>query len=669
MNEDPRVIYRPKTEEIPTAPGVYRFFDEYERVIYVGKAKNIRNRLQNYFQPIQHLHPRTYGMVTTARRVAWTVVSSELEAIALEYTWIKEFSPYFNVMFRDDKSYPYIAVSMKEKWPRVFSTRAKHKSGNKYFGPYAQAWAVRETLQAIISVYPLRRCSNGEFNRAIRQKRACISGYIGRCAAPCVGKISNDAYLQMATNLCRFLAGSDDSVVDRIADSMKTAAADLDFEIAAKYRDQLQAIQKVLEKNTVVLEPTANLDVLALAFDDLEVSVQVFYVRSGRIRGQRGWIAHNRVDGEISDLVAAAIEQIYGEKITKQELQFKRKDAVSVDDQQHFDIEAIPGQILVPELPTDVDLYQGWINAAVGRQVNIRVPQRGDKHKLLETVARNAKEAIVLHKSRRIHDLTARGQAIEELANYIEIENHPLRIEGFDISHTQGFEQVASMVVFEDGIPRKNQYRHFVIKGEVNSDILKADDTAAMREVLTRRFKRIREEEKSNTKTSEENTFRDENGRLKRFSYRPDLVVVDGGIPQVNAARKTLDELGYKDIEVVGIAKRLEEVWHPKQKYPYILPRTSQGIFILQNLRDESHRFAIAHHRKRRSKAMTKTVLSEINGLGPQKQKALIKKFGSVKQIRLATVEEIATVSGISLGIAERVKEFLIANEKAPKIE
>ncbi|NYI77937.1 excinuclease ABC subunit UvrC [Nocardioides panzhihuensis] len=639
--------YRPKAGDIPTQPGVYRFRDPKGRVIYVGKAINLRQRLANYFQPIPSLHPRTATMVTTAASVEWTTVNNDIEALQLEYTWIKEFDPRFNVKYRDDKSYPWLAVTVSEDFPRVMVGRGAKRKGTRYFGPYGHAWAIRETVDILLRVFPMRSCSNGVFKRSQQIGRPCLLGYIDKCTAPCVGNVSAEEHREIVDDFCDFMAGHTTSFTKRIEKEMYAASEALDFEKAARLRDDLAAMQRALEKQAVVLGDGADADVIALAEDPLEVGVQIFYVRGGRIKGQRGWVADRMDDADTAGLVEHFLLQLYvGE-----------------------DAEAIPREILVPALPPDHDTLEELLSDVRKAKVRIRVPQRGDKKTLQETVAKNAKQALALHKTRRASDLTTRNRALEEIQEALELDEVPLRIECYDISHLQGTEIVASMVVFEDGLARKSEYRRFIIKGQDGSD-----DVKAMHEVITRRFKRLLDEQSTSVVSTEVEgpsgpmLVDPETGRPRKFAYAPGLVVVDGGAPQVAAAQRALAELGVNDIPVVGLAKRLEEVWVPQEEDPVILPRSSEGLYLLQRIRDEAHRFAIGHHRGRRSKSMVESLLDDVPGLGEVRRKTLMKHFGSLKKLRTATVEEIAQVPGIGPGTATAIKTAVDQSSKNGKV-
>ncbi|GAB2615696.1 excinuclease ABC subunit UvrC [Kribbella endophytica] len=652
--------YRPAPGSIPDSPGVYRFSDAGGRVIYVGKAKNLRARLSSYFQDLANLHPRTQSMVTTAAKVDWTVVSTEVESLQLEYSWIKEYDPRFNVKYRDDKSYPWLAITLNEEYPRVMVGRGPKKKGVRYFGPYSHAWAIRETVDLLLRVFPMRSCSKGVFNRHRQIGRPCLLGYIGKCAAPCTGQVSQEEHLKIVEDFSAFLSGQTATYVRRLEKEMKAAAAELEYERAAKIRDDLSALDKALAKNAVVLGDGTDTDVVALSEDPLEVAVQIFYVRGGRIRGQRGFIA-DKADGTATtgDLVSRFIQQMYATEAA----------------------DAIPREILVPVVPDDETALTEWLSERRGSRVAIRTPQRGDKKDLMETVARNALQTLTMHKTKRASDLTTRNQALEEIQTALDLPEAPLRLECYDVSNLQGTEVVASMVVFEDGLPRKSEYRRFVIKGVEGQN-----DVASIAEVLTRRFKRLLDERATlggtaapGDESGGDAAFSDgeqdaaaalidpETGRAKKFSYAPGLVVVDGGPPQVAAARQAMDELGLGDIPVCGLAKRLEEVWLPDEEDPVIFSRTSEGLYLLQRLRDEAHRFAITHHRNRRSKSMVESVLDDVPGLGEVRRKTLLRHFGSLRKLRGATIDEVAELPGFGRRTAESV--VLAVNAAATKAD
>jgi excinuclease ABC subunit C len=639
--------YRPAPGEIPVDAGVYRFRDANRRVIYVGKAKSLRPRLSSYFQDLSQLHPRTATMVTTAASVEWTVVANEVEALQLEYSWIKEFDPRFNVKYRDDKSYPYLAVTMGEEFPRAQVMRGAKRKGTRYFGPYAHAWAIRETLDLLLRVFPVRTCSSGVFKRAGQVGRPCLLGYIDKCSAPCVGRVDAQEHRAIAEDFCDFMGGNTAKFVKRIERDMRAASDALEFEQAARLRDDLTALGKALEKSAVVLGDGTDADVFALADDELEVAVQVFHVRGGRVRGQRGWVAEKDAES-LPEIVGHLLQQVYGGESG----------------------EGVPREVLVPVQPEEAEPVAEWLGSLRGSRVDLRVPQRGDKRTLMDTVRRNAEQSLQRHKLARAGDLTARSQALQQLQEGLDLADAPLRVECFDISHIQGTQVVGSMVVFEDGLARKSEYRRFIVRGE------QVDDTAAMDEVLTRRFQRYLEErdqasdvELGPDPESGPERIDPDTGRPKKFAYPPNLVVVDGGLPQVNAAQVALTRLGIDDVAVVGLAKRLEEVWVPGQDYPVILPRTSEGLYLLQRVRDEAHRFAITFHRQRRSKAMTASALDGIPGLGQTRRKALLRHFGSVKKIRAATAEELAAVPGIGPSLAATIAaELASAAPAAPAV-
>ncbi|MDK1474186.1 excinuclease ABC subunit UvrC [Streptomyces sp. 549] len=650
--------YRPKPGQIPDSPGVYRFRDEHHRVIYVGKAKSLRQRLSSYFQDLAGLHPRTATMVTTAASVDWTVVGTEVEALQLEYTWIKEFDPRFNVKYRDDKSYPYLAVTMNEEFPRVQVMRGAKKKGVRYFGPYSHAWAIRETVDLLLRVFPVRTCSAGVFKRSAQIGRPCLLGYIGKCAAPCVGRVTPEEHRELAEEFCDFTAGRTQAYLRRLEQQMHEAAEETEYEKAARLRDDIGALRRAMEKNAVVLNDATDADLIALAEDELEAAVQIFHVRGGRIRGQRGWVTDKVEAVTTADLVEHALQQLYGEE---------RGDTGSTG------TGGVPREVLVPALPEPLEPVVEWLAERRGARVSLRIPQRGDKRALMETVERNAQQTLTLHKTKRASDLTTRSRALEEIAEALDLDTAPLRIECFDISHLQGDDVVASMVVFEDGLARKGEYRRFQIKGFEGQD-----DVRSMHEVVSRRFRRYLQEKQRTGEWSEEvetsgeeavgeaptapagePTGREEDGRPRRFAYPPQLVVVDGGRPQVAAAKAALDELGIDDVAVCGLAKRLEEVWLPDDENPVVLPRTSEGLYLLQRVRDEAHRFAIRYQRSKRAKTLKAGPLDEVRGLGEGRKQALIKHFGSVKRLRAATVEQLCEVPGVGRRTAETVAAAL----------
>ncbi|MGC4789053.1 excinuclease ABC subunit UvrC [Micromonospora sp. DT178] len=659
--------YRPAPGTIPESPGVYRFRDGTGRVIYVGKAKNLRSRLNSYFADLWGLHQRTQQMVTTAESVDWVTVGTEVEALQLEYTWIKQYDPRFNVRYRDDKSYPYLAVTLDEEFPRLQVMRGAKRKGVRYFGPYSHAWAIRETLDLLLRVFPARTCSAGVFKRAGQVGRPCLLGYIGKCSAPCVGSVTPERHREIVDGFCDFMGGRTDTMVRRLEREMTEASEQLEFERAARLRDDVAALRRAMEKQTVVLGDGTDADVVAFADDPLEAAVQVFHVRDGRVRGQRGWVVEKTEELSTGDLVHHFCTQVYG------------------GEQGEADV---PRELLVPALPADADALADWLSGHRGSRVSLRVPQRGDKRSLLETVERNAKDALARHKLRRAGDLTTRSKALDEITEALDMRTSPLRIECFDISQMQGTDVVASMVVFEDGLPRKSEYRRFIIRGAT-------DDLSAMSEVLRRRFARYLDaraetgeagvepaddpvapagqgepDEPHQPGGSDERTvgtlIDPTTGRPRRFAYPPQLVVVDGGAPQVAAAAQALAELGVDDVALCGLAKRLEEVWLPDDEFPVILPRTSEGLYLLQRVRDEAHRFAITFHRQRRSKRMTESALDRVPGLGEVRRKALLRHFGSLKRLSAATVEEITEVPGVGRRTAEAILAALGGEAKTP---
>ncbi|MFI9234596.1 excinuclease ABC subunit UvrC [Streptomyces sp. NPDC053079] len=631
--------YRPKPGQIPDSPGVYRFRDEHGRVIYVGKAKSLRQRLSSYFQDLAGLHPRTRTMVTTAASVEWTVVSTEVEALQLEYSWIKEYDPRFNVKYRDDKSYPSLAVTLGEEFPRVQVMRGPKKKGVRYFGPYAHAWAIRETVDLMLRVFPVRTCSAGVFKRSAQIGRPCLLGYIGKCSAPCVGRVSAEEHRELAEEFCDFMAGRTGAYIRRLEQRMHDAAEEMEYEKAARLRDDIEALRRAMEKNAVVLADATDADLIAVAEDELEAAVQIFHVRGGRVRGQRGWVTDKVEAVDTAGLVEHALQQLYGEESG----------------------DAVPKEVLVPALPAPAEPVAQWLAARRGSRVDLRIPQRGDKKDLMATVQRNAQQALVLHKTKRASDLTTRSRALEEISEALGLDSAPLRVECFDISHLQGQDVVASMVVFEDGLARKSEYRRFQIKGFAGQD-----DVRSMHEVVSRRFRRYLQEKMKTGEWGEEapggeieEPLPEDDGKPKRFAYPPQLVVVDGGKPQVMAAKRALDELGVTDVAVCGLAKRLEEVWLPDEDDPVVLPRTSEGLYFLQRVRDEAHRFAISYQRSKRAKSFKAGPLDAVPGLGETRKQALLKHFGSLKRLRAATVEQICETPGIGRKTAETIAAAL----------
>ena len=641
--------YRPAPGSIPDQPGVYRFSDASGRVIYVGKAKSLRSRLNSYFADPANLLSRTRSMVSSAAKVDWTVVQTEVEALQLEYSWIKEFDPRFNIKYRDDKSYPWLAVTLSEEYPRVMVGRGPKRKGTRYFGPYSHAWAIRETVDLLLRVFPMRSCRPGVFKNHRQLGRPCLLGYIGKCSAPCVGRVDAEEHRAIVDDFVSFVSGQAAPMLRKMDREMRAASDAQEYELAARIRDDIGALQRAMEQNAVVFRDGTDADVIALAEDPLEVAVQIFHVRGGRIRGQRGWVADRFDDSGSETLVEQFLLQLYGDA-----------------DPTTTDRDAVPREILVPVLPSSRDSLTRMLSERRGAHVDIRVPQRGDKRALMETVARNASETLVKHKTTRAGDLSTRNRALEEIQEALELDAPPLRMECFDISNLQGTEVVASMVVFEDGLPRKSEYRRFLIRGVDGQN-----DVAAIHEVITRRFRRLLDDRTPTDRDPSEGPLliNPVTGAPRRFAYAPSLVVVDGGPPQVAAAAKAMDELGVSDVALCGLAKRLEEVWLPDADEPVILPRSSEGLYLLQRIRDEAHRFAITHHRARRSKSMVESLLDQVPGLGEVRRKALITYFGSLKKLRAASVEEIAAVPGFGLKLAAAIKEALDAKPRGEAID
>ncbi|MBF4564911.1 excinuclease ABC subunit UvrC [Plantibacter sp. VKM Ac-2876] len=612
-------------------PGVYRFSDDSGRVLYVGKAMNLRARLSNYFAPLHTLHERTRRMVTTATGVTWTTVGSDVEALQLEYTWIKEYDPPFNVKFRDDKSYPYLAVTLGDEAPRVMVTRNTRIPGAKYFGPYPKIWAVHDTVDLMIKVFPIRTCSDSAYKRAMASGKPCFPGQIGRCGGPCSGKVTIEEHRVIVDDFVSFMVGNDRRFTTRITADMKAAAARQDYESAAVYRDQLQALDQVLAKSAVVLRDAVDADLFGIDHDELAASVQQFIVRGGRIRGVRSWTVDKELDMSTAELVDSVVQRVYA--------------AASGTE--------VPREVLVPELPDDAESLEDWLAERRGSKVALRVAQRGEKATLMETAVVNAKQALMLYKTRRSSDFVARTQALEDIRDALGMPEAPLRIECFDVSHLSGTNIVASMVVFEDGLSRKDEYRRFGVAEST-------DDTDSIYQVVSRRLAHLTSSEP--VETVDETT-----GERKRrkFTYPPQLLIVDGGQPQVAAAARALEESGLTGITLCGLAKRLEEIWLPDDPYPVILPRGSEALFLLQRVRDEAHRFAISFQRQKRKRDIS-TVLGEIPGLGPAKVRELLKHFGSVARLKTATPAEITEVKGIGDKLAATVHEALTSGSAQP---
>ncbi|MBT2486291.1 MULTISPECIES: excinuclease ABC subunit UvrC [unclassified Microbacterium] len=615
--------YKPRAGEIPTDPGVYRFRDANGRVLYVGKAKNLRQRLSNYFAPLRTLHERTRRMVTTAASVEWTVVSTDVDSLQLEYMWIKEFDPPFNVRYRDDKSYPFMAVTLADEAPRVIVTRNRKIPGARYFGPYPKVWAVHETIDLMVKAFPIRTCSDSSYKRAMQTGRPCFPGQIGKCGGPCSMTVSIEEHRAMVDDFVAFMAGGDERFTRDLTKRMLAASAAMDYESAAKYRDKLTAIEAVLGKSALVLSPDEDADLFGIAEDELAAAVQHFVIRGGRVRGVRAMTIEKELDISTGELVDQVLQRAYG------------------------DAQDVPRRILVPTLPDDAAELEVWLRERRGKKTEIAVAQRGQRADLMRTATINAQQALIRYKTRRTSDYVARTQALTDLQNALGMSEAPLRIECFDISHLGGTNVVASMVVFEDGLPRKDQYRSFGIPETT-------DDTDSMYQVLRRRLAYLDRPEEQDDDPGEEGIVK----RKPRFAYPPQLLLVDGGKPQVEAAARALRDAGHTEIAVCGIAKRLEEVWLPGDDFPVILPRTSEALYLLQRLRDEAHRFAITHQRKKRRNDIT-TVLAEVPGLGASRIKVLLKHFGSVTALRGARPDEIQEVQGIGPVLAQNIHTHL----------
>ncbi len=632
--------YKPRAGEIPTNPGVYRFRDADGRVLYVGKAKNLRQRLSNYFAPLRTLHERTRRMVTTASSVEWTVVSTDVDSLQLEYMWIKEFDPPFNVRYKDDKSYPFMAVTLGDEAPRVIVTRNRKIPGARYFGPYPKVWAVHETIDLMVKAFPIRTCSDSSYKRAMQTGRPCFPGQIGKCGGPCSMTVTIEEHRAMVDDFVAFMAGGDERFTRELTKRMLAASAAMDYEAAARFRDKLTAIEAVLGKSALVLATDEDADLFGIAEDELAAAVQHFVIRGGRVRGVRAMTIEKEIDISTADLVDQVLQRAYG------------------------DAQDVPRRIIVPTLPDDAADLEVWLRERRGKKVEIAVAQRGQRADLMRTATLNAQQALIRYKTRRTSDYIARTQALTDLQEALGMSEAPLRIECFDISHLGGTNVVASMVVFEDGLPRKDQYRSFNIAETT-------DDTDSMYQVLRRRLAYLDRPEEADEPASVAPAVvaTTEGGdelaevvvevkRRPRFAYPPQLLLVDGGQPQVEAAARALRDAGHTEIAVCGIAKRLEEVWLPGEDFPVILPRTSESLYLLQRLRDEAHRFAITHQRKRRRNDIT-SILAEVPGLGASRIKVLLKHFGSVTALRSAAPEEIQEVPGIGPVLAENIHTHL----------
>lgn len=611
------LAYKPRAGEIPTEPGVYRFSDASGRVLYVGKAKNLRARLSNYFAPLRSLHERTRRMVTTAASVDWTVVGNDYEALRLEYTWIKEYNPPFNVQYRDDKSYPFLAITLGDEAPRALVTRRTGIPGAKYFGPFPRVWAINDTVDLLLKVFPIRTCKDSDYRRAMATGKPCFAGQIGRCFGPCSGLVSLEEHRTIVDRFVAFMQTYDRRIISELTEQMNAAAEAQQYERAASYRDQLRAAEAVLTKSAVVLPGTVDVDVLGIEHDELAAAVQQFVVRGGRVRGVRAWTVDKELDVPLGELVDSVVQNTYGE----------------VDP---------PAEIIVPELPDDHAALEEWLSGRAGRRVRIRVARRGAKAAVLATANQNAKHALLQYKNRRSADFTARSRALEDIQEALDMIEAPLRMECFDVSHLGGTNIVASMVVFEDGLPRKDEYRRFNIASA-------ADDTDAIYQAVRRRLAYLAD---ADGQSGEDDV------QQRKFVYRPNLLIVDGGEPQVAAAQRALGDSGVEGIQLCGLAKRLEEIWLPDADFPVILPRNSDALFLFQRIRDEAHRFALTHQRTRRKRDIS-TTLGEVPGLGPRRIKRLLRHFGSVARLRNAHPDEIAEVRGIGPTLAQAIHDHL----------
>ena len=610
---------RPESGSVPDQPGSYQFKDQAGRIVYVGKAKSLRSRLNSYFQDARNLHPRTVQMLSTATSVEWIEVATEVDALMLEYSLIQRHQPRFNVRLRDDKSYPFLAITQRDEWPRAMVMRGKRKRGNRYFGPFGHAHAIRETLDLLLRTFPIRTCSDNKMSEHQRLGRPCLLFHIEQCAGPCVGEISGEAYEDLVSELIRFLEGDTDEVLRDLNKRMQSASSSKEFELAARYRDRLSSVKKAIEKQQIAGTRNEDFDIIGVHDDELEASVQVFFVRKGRVMGQRGSIVDKVEDVTQPDLIARIVEDIY-------------------HDENPI---GMPKNVFVPALPQRKSLYEEWLTQQRGSRVEIRIPQRGDKRALHETVTKNARESFTRHRLKRGTDHNSRAKALEELQRYLELPNAPLRIECYDMSHLQGTDYVGSMVVLEDALPRKSEYRRFKVRSVQGND-----DFAAMEEVLSRRFKNYLDERDSPS------------AEVTKFAYPPQLLVVDGGKGQLGVAVGVLESLGLREeIPVVALAKQFEEVFLPGRSAPIEVPRGSEALYLLQRIRDESHRFAISYHRQLRNKRMTRSVLDDIPGLGDARRKRLIKEFGGVRKIQQASLDELLALSWLPNSVGVSVHE------------
>lgn len=681
------MLQRPPAGTIPDAPGSYQFRDADGRVIYVGKAKSLRSRVSNYFQNPANLMPRTAQMVASAETVEWIQVRNDVEALMLEYSLIKQFKPRFNVRLRDDKSYPFLAVTLSDEWPRAMVRRGAKDKGSRYFGPYAHAYAIRETLDSLLRTFPIRTCSDNKFRTHERQGRPCLLYHIEKCAGPCIGAIDHGPYMGLIDELVAFLDGDTAPITRRLEAEMLESSDNLEFERAARIRDRLTAVRKAIEKQQMVTERAEDLDCFGVVEDELEAAVQVFYVRRGRVVGRKGFIVDKVEDLNRPELIAHVLQQHYADatlgvpplvvvpddpddaEVVEQWLGVQRTgDVAIVAVDTALDVQADGGLAEAPPVTVaaspaehvpvtrrsavgDVEWWAANQRYRVERSVNpeartggarveVRVPQRGDKKALLEMVTRNAKEEFTRHRLKRAADHNARARALNALQDALDLPESPLRIECYDMSHLQGTDYVGSMVVMEDGMPRPSEYRRFKVK-----TVDQNDDFASMGEVLTRRLTAYLAERE---KPVEE--------RRRRFAYPPQLLLVDGGKGQLGVAMRVLEELGLdEEIPVASLAKQFEEVYLPGQADPVRIPRTSEALYLLQQIRDEAHRFAITYHRQLRAKRMTTSVLDDIPGLGPTRRKRLVKELGGLPAVKAASLESLRSLSWLPEPVADAV--------------
>ncbi|CAN5133741.1 excinuclease ABC subunit UvrC [soil metagenome] len=666
MVRNPALSFRPDPGTIPTDPGCYLWRDAHGRVIYVGKAKNLRSRLANYFADVRHLHGRTRSMVETAASVEWIVVASDVESLHLEFNLIKQYRPRFNIRYNDDKSYPYLAITLGEEVPRAMVRRNPRNDGTRYFGPYAHAYAIRETLDLLLRVYPVRTCSKGVFDRHARAGRPCLLFHIGKCSGPCTGEVTPEEHRDLLEDLMAFIQGDTDGAVEALREKMAAEADKQNYEAAARIRDQLRAMETALAKQVMVTGKKEDFDAISWHADELEVAFQVFFIRKGRVVGRKGATVDRVEAMDMPGLLTRFIVQVFSERLTALGTpgaigSYAKGGSQGLLSAPGIDTAQVVGkEVLVPELPEDVAVLEQLLSELRGSRVAIRVPQRGTRRAFLETVRGNAEEAFQQHRLKRAKDFNSRSLALRELQEGLELQQAPLRIECYDISTLQGTNSVASMVVMEDGLPRKSEYRRFRISGVTGQD-----DFAMMHEVITRRFKRYLAE----TADPAEGRGLDEDGRPRKFAYPPNLVLIDGGKGQLNAAQRALDELGIEGVELASLAKRMEEVFRPGRTESIMLPRSSEALFLVMRIRDEAHRFAITYHRSLRGKEMVQSAFDDIPGVGPARRRALMMHFGTMRAVKEATIADLAAVDGISDGLARTIHDALRPGpERRPRV-